>query len=239
MSHVGREGGAGVEHASMERDPAAADHPASSGGRPDQKRQKGGSPNGRGGFAFLREFLKAPVELGTCFASSKTLSRVLVTGLGLEQAKAVVEYGPGTGALTEEVLARIPKDCRFIAIERNAGLADELQRRWPEIHLHKDDARNAAAICEREGVKPGEVDIVINSLPFLLFPPDLQDELLRTTSEILRPGGRFTLLTYRIEGLMPSVNRVKRLMQNYFSEVQLRARVFQNVPPASVYWCRK
>jgi phosphatidylethanolamine/phosphatidyl-N-methylethanolamine N-methyltransferase len=234
MSHGGRQGGGSVKQVESPRE-SGPQRTAS----PGRGRHAAAKPHGRGGFAFLREFLKAPVELGTCFASSKTLSRVMVDGLDLERAKVVVEYGPGTGALSEEVLARIPKDCKFIAIERNAGLADELRRRWPSIHLHQDDARNVAAICEREGVRPGEVDVVVNSLPFLLFPPELQDELFRKTSEILRPGGRFTLLTYRIEGLMPSVNRVKRLMGNYFSEVQLRARVFQNVPPASVYWCKK
>lgn len=236
MNHVGRRSAGGVEQIRTPRDPAAP--PQRRAPRPPSG-PRGPKRHGRGGLAFLREFLRAPVELGTCFASSKTLSRALVEGLGLETARAVVEYGPGTGALTEEVLARIPKDCRFIAIERNAGLAGELRARWPELHVHQDDARNAVAICQKEGVSPGEVDVVVNSLPFLLFPPDVQDELFRTTSELLRPGGRFTLLTYRIEGLMPSVNRVKRLMENYFSHVELRRRVFQNVPPASVYWCRK
>jgi len=226
MSQLSGERSAGVQEAD----------PARSGGSGADRSGKSG---GRGGLAFLREFLKAPVELGTCFASSRTLSRAMVTGLGLEQANVVVEYGPGTGALTREILARIPAGCRFIAIERNPGLAEEVRKRWPAIHLHQDDARNVLAILEKEGVRPGEVDIVVNSLPFLLFPPDLQDELLRKTSEILRPGGRFTLLTYRIEGIMPSVNRIKRLMQNYFSEVELRTRVLQNLPPASVYWCRK
>lgn len=209
--------------------------------RQQQERRGAGAhgPKGRGGIAFLREFLKAPVELGTCFTSSKALARSMVSGLGLETARVVVELGPGTGAITEEVLRRIPKGCRFFAIERNAGLVRELRERWPEVSVHQDDARNLRAICEREGVRPGEVDIVVNSLPFLLFPEDLQDEILRETAAVLRPGGRFTLITYRIEGLMPSVRKFRRLMERHFSEVRLRRRVLQNMPPASVYWCTR
>jgi phosphatidylethanolamine/phosphatidyl-N-methylethanolamine N-methyltransferase len=202
------------------------------GGEPER-------PKGRGGIAFLREFLKAPVELGTCFTSSKALARAMVSGLGLETAQTVIELGPGTGAITEEVLRRIPKGCRFFAIERNAGLVRELRRRWPDLSVHQDDARNLRAICEREGVRPGEVDVVVNSLPFLLFPEELQDEILRETAAVLRPGGRFTLITYRIEGLMPSVRKFRRLMERHFSDVRLRRRVLQNMPPASVYWCTR
>lgn len=190
-------------------------------------------------MAFLREFLKAPVELGTCFTSSKALARAMVSGLGLETARTVIELGPGTGAITEEVLARIPKGCKFFGIERNAGLVRELRKRWPEFSVHHEDARNLRAVCEKEGVRPGEVDIVVNSLPFLLFPEALQDEILRETAAVLRPGGRFTLITYRIEGLMPSVRKFRSLMEQHFSDVRLRRRVLQNIPPASVYWCQK
>lgn len=188
-------------------------------------------------LTFFRAFLRSPLELGTCFGSSPALSRAMVADMGLESAAAVAELGPGTGPLTEQILARIPRGCRFVAVERNADLAAALRRRWPDLHVHQDDAANLVAICRREGIEPGSVDAVISSLPFLLMPAAAQSTLLHAAAAVLRPGGRFCAVTYRPEAIMPSVKRFRSLMEREFSRVRLAKVVLANVPPAFVYRC--
>jgi phosphatidylethanolamine/phosphatidyl-N-methylethanolamine N-methyltransferase len=204
---------------------------------PDKASRQEGSSTGR--RAFLREFMKAPTELGTCFTSSRPLARGIVKDLGLERAKAVIEFGPGPGPVTREIFKRIPKDCRFFAVELNAGLAEEFGRRFPGVTIFQDDAANVRALCEQAGIVPGEVDVIVSTLPFLLFPEELQRKILRESAGVLKPGGRFTTITYRMAKLMPSVNRFKAIMGAEFSTVQFARVVMANVPPAYVYRCVK
>jgi ribosomal RNA small subunit methyltransferase A len=52
----------------------------------------------------------------------------------------VIEIGPGQGALTEKLLARVP---RVIAMEMDSALAAHLRDRWPEgsgFEVHEGDA---------------------------------------------------------------------------------------------------
>lgn len=192
-----------------------------------------------GRMAFLREFVKAPGELGTCFTSSGPLARGIVKGLDLEHARAVIEFGPGPGPVTREILARIPAGCKFFAVELNAGLAEAFRKRFPGVTVYQDDAANVRALCERSGIVPGEVDVVVSTLPFLLFPEELQQKILHETAGVLRPGGRFTTITYRMAKVMPSVQRFKAVMAREFSKVEFARIVLANVPPAYVYRCTK
>jgi phosphatidylethanolamine/phosphatidyl-N-methylethanolamine N-methyltransferase len=194
-----------------------------------------GQDSGR--WAFIREFLKAPMELGTCFTSSRPLARGIVKDLGLERARAVIEFGPGPGPVTREIVARIPADCRFFAVELNGGLAEEFRRRFPGVPLFQDDAANVRALCEQAGIVPGQVDVIVSTLPFLLFPEDLQRRILKEAAGVLKPGGRFATITYRMAALMPSVKKFKAIMGQEFSTVQFARVVVANLPPAYVYRC--
>lgn len=212
--------------------PAAAARPRPS---PRTKARQGRPPR----WAFFQEFLRSPLELGTCFTSSSALSRAIVDDLGLERARCVIELGPGTGPLTQRILSRIPPDCRFFAIERNAGLASVLHKRWPNLTIHVDDAANIRAICEKEGIAEGQVDAVVCSIPLLLLPPQLQARILHEVAAVLRPGGGFTALTYRAEALIPGVKRFRRLLEQEFTTVHPAKAVLANVPPAFVYRCER
>src|SRR5690606_33956001 len=124
-------------------------------------------------------------------------------------------------------------------VELNAGLADAFRERFPGATVFQDDAANVRALCEKAGIVPGEVDVIVSTLPFLLFPEDLQRKILHEAAGVLKPGGRFTTITYRMAKLMPSVKQLKRVMEGEFSTVQFARVVPWNVPPAYVYRCIK
>jgi len=190
-------------------------------------------------WAFLQEFLRSPMELGTCFTSSPALSRIIVKDLGLETARCVVELGPGTGPVTQRILDRIGPGCRLFVIERNQGLADVLRGRWPNLSVHLDDAANIRAICEKEGFGPGSIDAVVCSIPLLLLSPAAQGAIVHDVAAVLRPGGGFTALTYRAEALVPGMKKFRRLLEREFAVVHPPRAVLANVPPAFVYRCER
>lgn len=76
---------------------------------------------------LLDERALAPKKsLGQNFLVDHNLIRKLVDTVGVQPGGAVLEVGPGTGTLTEELLAR---GCRVLAIELDDGLAAMLNER--------------------------------------------------------------------------------------------------------------
>ncbi|MBC7772103.1 MAG: ribosomal RNA small subunit methyltransferase A [Pyrinomonadaceae bacterium] len=65
-------------------------------------------------------------SLGQNFLLDHNLLRKLIESAGVQAGDTILEVGPGTGTLTEELLAR---DCRVIACELDDGLAKLLQER--------------------------------------------------------------------------------------------------------------
>jgi 16S rRNA (adenine1518-N6/adenine1519-N6)-dimethyltransferase len=66
-------------------------------------------------------------SLGQNFLIDQNLIRKLVDAAGVGAGSLVLEVGPGTGTLTEELLAR---GCDIVASELDEGLADLLQERF-------------------------------------------------------------------------------------------------------------
>lgn len=75
-------------------------------------------------------------SLGQNFLIDHNLIRKLVDASGVGARDLVVEVGPGTGTLTEELLAR---GCEVIACELDRGLAALLRERLPTLTLIEDD----------------------------------------------------------------------------------------------------
>src|SRR5262249_46022819 len=66
---------------------------------------------------FLREFMSKPATIGAVAPSSSFLAQEIVEDLQLSEAEAVIEYGPGTGVFTRNILREMKPTARFVAIE--------------------------------------------------------------------------------------------------------------------------
>ena len=79
-------------------------------------------------------------QLGQNFLIDPNMARWIVEQLDCQPGDAVVEVGPGTGALSEHLLGKVRK---LILIEFDARLAAALQRRFadrPDVEIHHADA---------------------------------------------------------------------------------------------------
>lgn len=187
----------------------------------------------QGRLEFFKEFFRSPVELGTFLPTAPAVGRLMCQDMDLEHAKAVCECGPGTGPITHAVLERMNPKARFFAIEFNPRMVSAFRKRFPHLTCYEDDASHIARIArEREGIE--SLDAVISAVPWMVLPPPVQERMLRATHESLRPGGRFTMVTYRPEGA-PGVRPFRRMMESIFGSVRLKGKVWSNFPPAYVY----
>lgn len=175
--------------------------------------------------------------IGAIAPSSRHLAERVLEGLELHHAKAVLEFGPGTGAITERLLPRLGTSTRFIAIELNPVLAASFRKRYPNVQLREESVENTRKICQEEGIQ--SVDVIVCGLPWASFSDELQDRLLDATLEVLKPGGVLVSFAYHLGTWLPAGRRIRRKLESRFSSVRKSRSVWRNLPPAFVYRCVK
>jgi phospholipid N-methyltransferase len=161
----------------------------------------------------------------------------MVEWVDLPKAKTVLEYGPGTGVFTEQIIQRMPAGSKFAAIELNPRLAELFRRRHPGLTLIEDSVANVEAICQRLGL--GSVDCIVCGLPWASFPESLQTRILDQMMTVMSPQGQFVTFAYLQGLLLPPGKRFAQLLPKYFTHVSKSRTVWLNLPPAFVYQCRR
>lgn len=183
---------------------------------------------------FLKEFVSKPQEIGAIAPSSPALAREVVGSIDWDQVRVAVEYGPGLGAITREILTRTDgKD--FFAIELNQAYAERFRRNFPSVPLYRDSVANVVSIAADYGVEV--IDCVISGLPWANFSDAVQDELLDATFEVLREKGQFVTFAYMHGLALPAGRRFREKLGRRFHKVDRSPVVWRNTPPAVVYHC--
>lgn len=185
-------------------------------------------------YKFLREFLANPGKIGAVAPSSRRLSRLIVETLDLTQVKTVVEAGPGTGVVTAELLPRLKRGTKFLAIELSENLSELWRHRFPRERLYTDSVEHIARICAKEGIEKGTLDAVVSGLPFASFPEKLQRSILGELIKMIRPGGQFVTFGYQIGRWLPAGRRFHKMLPEYFRTIDRSEHVWRNLPPAFV-----
>ena len=187
--------------------------------------------------SLFTKFLSNPWQVGAFCASSRALAVEMTRHIGMENAGTVVELGPGTGAITCEIVPRLAKNGKFIAIELDGDMAENLQLRFPRANVCCGCASNLPEILRENGCP--HADVILSGLPWAIFPEKLQDEILGAVIEALPDGGSFSTFAY-IQGVMlPAGLRFRRRLETLFSSVESSHIIWRNLPPAFVYRCKK
>jgi 16S rRNA (adenine1518-N6/adenine1519-N6)-dimethyltransferase len=133
---------------------------AASASSKDDPRDRLASPIGyvrkHGGLPATRK------SLGQNWLTDSNAVRSIVESLEAERGDLVVEIGPGTGALTEQLLAN---GYRVIALEIDGRMIDHLAKRWGDHQLltvhHVDVMKTEIAT-----LTDGEPFVLIGNLPY-------------------------------------------------------------------------
>jgi phospholipid N-methyltransferase len=188
------------------------------------------TPRGLGSaWLFALNFFRHPMMLGSIVPSSRFLIRQLLEPVDWGQARVIVEYGPGVGVITTEVLRRMGPDTMLIAIETNPDFVSYLRDSIKDERLHvvEGSAESVDEILRRYG--QSNASYVISGIPFSTIPAPVRERILLKTCEVLKPGGSF--LVYQFSSrVLQDLQRIFRYVRRKFEPL--------NVLPAHLFFCQ-
>lgn len=161
--------------------------------------------------------------------SSRFAVRNICNRIDFTRDNLIIEYGPGTGNFTTDLLTRMSGKSRLIAVERNRKFYDFLSRqlRDPRLSLFNDCAGNLSRILGNNG--HGCADYVVSGIPFSLISAELKQVILQSTYSALKPGGKF--LAYQT--FYQPAGHLRSHLRNRFSVLKTD-HVLCCIPPLTI-----
>lgn len=203
-------------------------------------------------LTFIKELRTGFDSIGSVIPSSPALARAMVRPI-IESSKeslSILEVGPGTGPFTRKILKLMGPNDRLVICEINKRFIDQLKRELPKNRdfLFNQDRVEfflgpIQELARRDGEK--KFDVIVSSLPFSNFPPQLVDEILGLLQGMLAPDGALTFCEYvglrKLSRLIPErrdqAREIDRVIDHWCSKVERRGKVRKevailNIPPA-------
>jgi phospholipid N-methyltransferase len=177
---------------------------------------------------FARNFVLHPHMLGSVIPSSRFLVNQVLEPIDWGRAQVIVEYGPGVGTFTAEILRRMRADAHLVVIETNRDFVRFLRRAFPDVRLHvvHDSAACVREVLQRLGLPAAQY--IISGIPLGSMPDPVRAQIVGATRAALAPGGAF--LVYQFTA------RVLPVLQRTFGSVR-RSFERRNLPPAQLFVC--
>jgi phospholipid N-methyltransferase len=177
---------------------------------------------------FAKNFILHPHMLGSVIPSSKYLVDQVLRPIDWERADVIVEYGPGVGTFTGEILQRMRHDARLVVIEMNPDFVRFLRKSFQDARLHVEhgSASDVKLVLEKLGLS--QASYIISGIPLGSMPQPVQTDIVSSSRDALAPGGQF--LVYQF------TSRVLPVLQRTFQHVR-RAVEPRNLPPAQLFMC--
>lgn len=142
-------------------------------------------------WVFLKGFLKQPNGVASVIPSSMWLEQRIMRNARPQEARCVVELGPGTGGTTRALLRLMSPQAKLLAIELNPDFHAHVRRvvTDPRLQVECGSAeRLAEFLAARRLPAP---DVVISGIPFSTMPHEVGDRIAAAVASSLAPGGRF------------------------------------------------
>ncbi len=168
--------------------------------------------------------------LGSLIPSSRFLVNRLLSQVDWAKARTIVEYGPGVGTITGEILRRLRPDGTLVAIDTNRDFARYLTRTFRDDRLHviEGSAADAESNLRERGL--GRADYVISGIPYSTMDPGLRDRIIQSTHDVLQPDGSFLVYQFT-RAVLPYLHEVFPQVQQEFEP--------RNIMPARLFYCRR
>jgi phospholipid N-methyltransferase len=181
-------------------------------------------------WLFAQNFIKHPKMIGSFIPSSRYLVERLLGEINWSKKKVVVEYGPGVGTFTRELLTRMPADGTLIAIEMNRDFAAYLRVtiRDPRFHVVQGSAADVRDILWSRGIKAA--DCVVSGIPCSTLPPEVRAKVLSETREVLADDGEFLVYQFT-RTVLPQLREVFGVVRTEFEPL--------NILPAQLFFCSR
>ena len=162
---------------------------------------------------------------GALAFSSKALVNKMLSYTDIEHAKLIVELGGGDGSITLGIIERLSPEGQLLVFEINESFCDSMRKQFkqPNIKIICDSAENMDKYLGGR-----KADYIVSSLPFIILPKDVTDDILTKSRDSLAPKGKMVIMTYSFH--------LKKLFKKFFSHLEVKF-TFRNLPPAFVMIC--
>lgn len=177
-------------------------------------------------MSFLLEYIKNPRLIGAIAPSGKELTKKMMVPVNFQKAKVIVEFGPGTGSFTRDLVIRRKPSTTLILIEQNERFCRELREllcNQPNLHIIHGNAEKICEYLEQLGFD--HADFIVSGLPFTSLPTDVSNRILCAAQKALGASGRFITFQYSM---------VKRKFFERYFEISHVLKAVKNLPPANI-----
>jgi phospholipid N-methyltransferase len=178
---------------------------------------------------FGRNFIKHPKMLGSLIPSSRFLVNKVLNEVDWARARVFLEYGPGVGTFTTEILRRMRPDAVVIALETNADFVRFLRGKIHDDRLHVVHGSAADADAALAKLNLSHADYILSGIPYTTRPAEVREIILRKTHSLLHPSGAFLVYQFT-RTVLPYLQQVFESIDQDFEPL--------NVMPARLFFCR-
>jgi phospholipid N-methyltransferase len=194
----------------------------------DSVPRNGSAPRNGARLLFARTFFRNPIMLGSVIPSSRFLIKGVLDPIDWHRAKVIVEYGPGVGTITRDILQRMRADAQLIVIEMNGEFVRFLRDTFHDGRLHvvEGSAADVRKVLAERGLEGA--DYIISGIPLGSMPATLREHIVREARAALVSGGEFVVYQFTSR-VLPELKRVFNVVE--------QGREWLNVLPAHLFFC--
>jgi phosphatidylethanolamine/phosphatidyl-N-methylethanolamine N-methyltransferase len=180
-------------------------------------------------FRFFRSWIEKPWSIGAVTPSGRALARTMAAYVDAKVPGPIVELGPGTGPVTEAMVAQGIDPARLVLVEYDPTFCRLLRKRYPTATVVQGDAYRVGGLLGPLLREPAAA--VVSGLPLITKPLRMRLRLLYDAFNLMAPGAPFVQFTYAAHSPIPrGLDRVT---------AQASERIWANIPPARVWVYRK
>ena len=178
---------------------------------------------------FIRTWIEKPLTLGAVTPSSRALARTMAAYINPSRPGPIIELGPGTGPVTEALVAQGIDPARLVLVEFDPTFSRLLRKRYPAATVVQGDAYGLQRLLA--GLLKEPAAGVVSGLPLFTKPLRMRLRLLFEAFALMSPGAPFVQFTYNAVPPIPS--RLDRVT------AEASERIWLNIPPARVWVYRR
>ena len=181
---------------------------------------------------FIYQFFNKPSLVGAIMPSSKFLARNIVNFINFKRKNLVIiEYGPGTGPFTAEIVKKLKDGDKLLLIEQNKKFIENLVQKYnqyQQLTIIEGSVSNVKTILEENKIK--QVDYIVSGIPFSSIPKEVTLDIMENTQSIMNNQSLFITFQYSTLKL--------KLFKRYF-EIVSKKFILRNVPSAYIICMKK
>lgn len=176
-------------------------------------------------FGFFKAWTRNAKTVGSVWPTSAVMARKMASVIDLSSGLPVLEFGPGTGPITKQILATGIAPPLVWTLEYSHAFSEKLRAKYPDIHVVEGDAFSLDETLK--GNAPRLFDCAISGLPLLNFPVAQRVAFVESVLSRLPAGRPLIQFSYGPKSPVPPG------LGNY--QVRRFGMVLRNVPPAQLW----